>query len=396
MQLFENKTAQQLIDNTSYVELILTEGCNMRCKYCFQHSKTDSIISEQTIDKVLQICKDNNIKEITLFGGEPVSKFTLERLKYIRDNYDGWLSITSNGYDLSDEIIEWYESVKDRCSVQISIDGLEDNHDINRIDKYGNGTFITVIKNIYKLSSILGYNRISLRSVLVPSNIEGLPQFALFIQSLMTDKIIRICRFGFDQSGTIKYDHTQVENVLREIFKMYQEGYIGIKLLKSIFNEHKLYSNHRPTMCNICKSMLFINPEGYAVDCHFSIGKKNNQDAFMFNINTGWINPNFESFIKIASSNENMRNSQGELCKDCRAISVCAICKSASRYITGDDTVTPYNVCLNHRSVFKVFNEYVPDYGDPALVLDKLIEELKTTKDEKRLREIQTYLEIVE
>jgi sulfatase maturation enzyme AslB (radical SAM superfamily) len=63
----------------SYMELILTTDCNLRCSYCFERDKKPFNMSDEVafaaVDFLIQTSR--NIKELTilLFGGEPMMQF---------------------------------------------------------------------------------------------------------------------------------------------------------------------------------------------------------------------------------------------------------------------------------------------------------------------------------
>ena len=96
------------LQNITSIEIIVTESCNLRCKYCFQ-DKRNTIIEDTVIDRIIELIKEYNIKDITLFGGEPVSKFTINKLKKITNIYNGNIHICTNLFDLNDEIFDWYK-----------------------------------------------------------------------------------------------------------------------------------------------------------------------------------------------------------------------------------------------------------------------------------------------
>ena len=137
------------IQDITSLEIIVTESCNLKCTYCFQN-KRNTIISDDTIDEILELIKDYRINDITLFGGEPVSKFTIEKLKRITENYNGNIHICTNLFDLSEDILEWYMSIKDRVRVQVSIDGIEDFNS-NRVDYNGDNSYGRVFSNLMEL-----------------------------------------------------------------------------------------------------------------------------------------------------------------------------------------------------------------------------------------------------
>ena len=58
------------------ISFLLTNNCNLRCKYCYQKDIKSDIIynktSENVIDAFAEYCKNERIHDVKLFGGEPL------------------------------------------------------------------------------------------------------------------------------------------------------------------------------------------------------------------------------------------------------------------------------------------------------------------------------------
>jgi uncharacterized protein len=147
-----------LINN---MELILTNRCNLACRYCFEagsaHTKTLADMPKSTIIKALDMFVDysrgSNELSLTLFGGEPTLSFKNIKLavEYIEQklvnsgkkiNFD----MTSNGVLLSQEMIEYFSH--HNIKVLLSIDGLKSSHDRYRIKRNNHGSYDAVMKNL--------------------------------------------------------------------------------------------------------------------------------------------------------------------------------------------------------------------------------------------------------
>ncbi|MDD4296137.1 MAG: SPASM domain-containing protein [Ruminiclostridium sp.] len=136
----------------------LTLDCNFRCVYCFQeHNKM--VMTREIADKYLQYfnikCKedDTGYLRIAYYGGEPLMQFDM--LRYIHERIDqnflgvkkDYLIIT-NGYLLTKEKVNYFNSYSDFLSVQVTIDGPSYVHDKRRPLKNGKGTFESIVENI--------------------------------------------------------------------------------------------------------------------------------------------------------------------------------------------------------------------------------------------------------
>ena len=147
--------------------LKITECCNLACKYCymfrggdfsFKHKpKLMSIeIAHKAILRAKEHCLKHKLKNFNfvLHGGEPLiagKKFILDFTTYAKKVFKDTdinviVGLQTNG-TLIDE--EWCNIFK-KChiNVGISIDGKKEDHDKNRVDLSGRGTFDRVINAI--------------------------------------------------------------------------------------------------------------------------------------------------------------------------------------------------------------------------------------------------------
>lgn len=145
------------------MELLLAEGCNMACTYCFESailapgSGRRKIMPRETIDRALALLFDHAAPDkplrIVLFGGEPMLNF--EGIRHtvettirmgVEMGHEVSFDMTSNGLQMPDEQMQWL--AEHGVKVLFSVDGLALNHDRCRLDKKGRPTFARVMDNI--------------------------------------------------------------------------------------------------------------------------------------------------------------------------------------------------------------------------------------------------------
>lgn len=149
------------------ITLFMTEQCNMACTYCFEKNAkknknlTDNNIIKKVIDIAMEDESGKNV-DILLFGGEP--SINISGIEYAIDYYEAIKSnkknrisfqINTNMYTMNDRIIEVYDKIARVSSfgMTVSVDGFKDNHDMNRIDHDGKGTYDRVMSNLKTLKS---------------------------------------------------------------------------------------------------------------------------------------------------------------------------------------------------------------------------------------------------
>ena len=139
---------------------LLTENCNLNCKYCFEEHNKNTMTEEVAkagIDFLIANAIENNVPDIgvTLFGGEPLLNMdiaeylmdyatTQSRIKRVNFN----ASIITNGTIMNDRVKKFVKKYVDIMSVQISIDGIKEVHDMYRVTNTGKGSFDMVESNL--------------------------------------------------------------------------------------------------------------------------------------------------------------------------------------------------------------------------------------------------------
>ncbi len=159
--------------------LILTNSCNLACKYCYaykgSYGEEENQMSFSVIDKSIEFIRDsftksfkpsNKITEYELgiicFGGEPLLSF--KQVKYVHDSlvelcssfsnkyniiFKPIITINTNGLILNNEIISFMSENKKNIELVVSHDGW--THDEYRLSHNNKGTSKIVFENILKL-----------------------------------------------------------------------------------------------------------------------------------------------------------------------------------------------------------------------------------------------------
>lgn len=159
-----------------HLELMVTHGCNMGCRYCYgAHGLegwdrttglygTDSsgMSLETALKGVDFLCNNSGAQtdlSLTFFGGEPLLEFRLieQIVPYVREqekksNKKISLSLSTNGLLLSEPVVDFL--AKNRISCQISIDGPPEIHNFSRCLPDGTGSYEKIIEGVKRLIKI--------------------------------------------------------------------------------------------------------------------------------------------------------------------------------------------------------------------------------------------------
>ena len=121
-----------MTDDTYTLQLVLTNACNLSCRYCYVIPGRDSMplsVACSAIDEVANSCVERNIGLTILFmGGEPLLEFNTMRTicEYAWEKYHELGVIfhsPTNGTLLNDEMRTWFTQHKERITLCLSFDG---------------------------------------------------------------------------------------------------------------------------------------------------------------------------------------------------------------------------------------------------------------------------------
>lgn len=227
-----------------------TEECNFRCKYCYEDFP-NNYLSEETVNRIIHFV-EMNLKHYTglrvmWFGGEPLlgmpairhlSKAFISICKKARKPFSA--QITTNGYLLTYET--FVELVKcGVCSFQITVDGIKEIHDSQRIHKSGKGTYEIILRNLLAIRDGRKY----------PAQIVLRTNFTIKLYHQLDDYINNFCnlfvddkRFAIDihlvGNWLGRADHALIEDIAevdayRMIYSAVLKHPIGIRNLTTMF-----------------------------------------------------------------------------------------------------------------------------------------------------------------
>lgn len=149
--------------NSKYLSLTIapTTACNFKCIYCYESGiKSQSLKNQEklinsTIDFIKKF-KNTEYLRVTWYGGEPLLQFDyIEKLSHklmvLFDNYKSHM--ITNAYLLDKSKSEKLKELK-ITALQVTIDGLEDVHNMRRPHKTNKDSFQRIIENLDYLFSV--------------------------------------------------------------------------------------------------------------------------------------------------------------------------------------------------------------------------------------------------
>lgn len=356
--------------------LILTEDCNLACKYCFElekrtTKKMSKDVAKKSIDLIVKnaIEQKNDTVEIMFFGGEPflnvdVLFFCAEYIKEIKKdkkiNFN--TSIITNGTLYTEEIEDVIFALSNvsNLSIQISIDGTQKNHDKNRVFKSGDGSFSIVKKNAKKFIRFFEFirsnNKICLHGCLVSETLNDL------FDSYAELSSIGDCIVWMMPIHTTTYQEGDSDVYKAQLQKIYSKLELDFKNGDEFaFNRFSPFDNcikknpnqKRTKPCGAGYSFVSFNTVGDIYPCHSFYFRDTDQSSIIGTLNNGF---DYSAMKKYADCDTSCMSCVKE--KECSCTN-CYICISDNFYVNGDilKNITGERCLMSH--VEKEFEEKI-------------------------------------
>lgn len=163
------------------ITLMLIQACNLACRYCFgsegeyaDRGKMTEKIALDAIDYLIKASGDEKRLYVTFFGGEPLLCFDVIKkvVAYCKEYEEStgkkfFYNMTTNGTLLNEEVNNFI--IQNKIGTMISIDGNKEQHNANRFDKAGKGSYDEVID---KTSTLRNEGYLSARATITATNIN--------------------------------------------------------------------------------------------------------------------------------------------------------------------------------------------------------------------------------
>ena len=342
----------QLLTNLTQLTLVVTETCNLECKYClygdlypaFRKNSTQKMprdVAIQAIDFFLDRCRRDETVAVGFYGGEPLMNFNLIEfcLQYVSHSRLKNLvqfSMTTNATLLSPDKVTVLHDYN--VALLVSLDGPKLIHDKNRRTKTGQGSFDRILKNItwIKINYPEYFDNISFNIVTTPDvDIQEVYDFfsensSLFERNILThSNIVSYPSSVYDHFDTSK-NHLGFRVLEDRYVELAEKGSLeGDKFLRALF-ERPLVEIHKRAHWNgfpyclppngIClpgTRKVLVNPNG-----DFQICERVATTETIGGIDSGF------NYDKIWSLINEYVNLCSEDCLNCWAIRLCSTCFS--------------------------------------------------------------------
>lgn len=359
--------------NTQSIDFIVTEDCNLRCKYCYIcHKKADKVMNFITAKKFIDyIFSDNFTREpgviLDFIGGEPFLETELIdkvvdyfKIKAYMCNSSWWwnyrISLTTNGINYSSPKVQRFISKnKEKLSITITIDGTKEKHDMQRVFSNGSGSYDIIAKSIpLYLSQFTGTTKVTFAH-------DDLP--------LLKESVIHLWELGInDISANVVFedvwedgDDAIFEDQLKSLADYIIENETYHNNFVSLFDEYigkPLTEEH--TKRPVCGAgrMIALGPSGNIYPClrykDYSL-ESDKKEIVIGHVDTGI---DFNKVLRFRVSTYPMQCD--DECLNCEIALGCMFCQGQSY----DSADTPTNfqrskfICKMHKARVRANNYY--------------------------------------
>lgn len=353
----------------------VTNDCCLRCSYCYQTHKGHAMMSVETGKQIVDLLfklydedKEDSIinhhtKGIVLdfIGGEPFMNVKtidaiLEYFIYQCAQKDHiWLtnfriSMSSNGIlYFKPEVQKFLDRYQNFLSLNITIDGPKEVHDLCRLDYDNNGSFDRAIAAWDDWFNRVNANSISTKITIAPENLPHLENiFDFFFK--------RGCK-DIHANPIFEHNWTPEEASLyyKILIKLADRLLDEPKAESSLFTTHigyPLFTTDTNNWCGGTAAMLAFDPEGNAYPCLRYMADSLGSTVppiIIGNVNGIYNTP--ESMAIYQDMKAVTRQSQStQECLDCPVASGCAWCSAANYLITGSYNKRLTYICWMHRA----------------------------------------------
>lgn len=331
-----NISRGSVVDAMNY-SFTVTQNCNLACKYCYECKNDSSRMSLETakraVDFALSYGTEYNFVRFDFMGGEPLLEINMidQVVDYIKfklyEEKHKWFGrvgfdLTTNGVLYDSEPVQRFIAKNRNClNISLTIDGIKEKHDMNRIFKNGKGSFDSVVKNVPLWLS--QFPNAGTKVTFASADLMYLKESLIFLNSLGIKEIIATL---VNEDVWNEGDDTVYENQLIELADYMVENNLPVEFSGGMFTDTTglPYNRNRLKLnwCNCGDNNFEIDYQGNLYPCvrflPFALSKN---DRCVGNIATGVDYNKLRPFEAL-----NFENQSSQECLECPVANGCGWC----------------------------------------------------------------------
>lgn len=352
--------------------LHVSHDCNLDCGYCYAegggYGRDNRIMSIDTAESAIDyVISNNNIEELTIefFGGEPMLNYKvinslIEKIEQKYPHIVFTYGCVTNGTIINKEIQNMFR--KYDFHVMLTIDGIKECHDKQRVYKDGGGTYDTIVSHLPRFKESV--NKLSARIVYTKKNVALFQMYMHIYEKLgIYDISFRPVMTKNDEYMIEDKEQSYIGSEVCKIFDYYlQKKMQGENLQNKLFDDVLINLFQKKKKLSFCDfgEFVSITPEGDIYPCtHFVY----NELYYLGNINSQEVNRNiWNDCIK-------SRKPQYAPCKSCSIVGLCAGgCKGSVAFYHENTLLNCDEFCdVRKKLIYHIIIEVVKLYEEKRL-----------------------------
>lgn len=361
--------------NCRNITFQVTDDCCLKCTYCYQthkgHAMMTKEVAKAAVDLLFKLYDDNDENMVInhhthgivldMIGGEPfmnvevmdyITEYFIQQC-YERDHV--WLtnfriSISTNGLLYFEPNVQAFlEKYHNLISMNVTIDGPKDVHDLCRLDYGGEGSFDRAMAAWEDWFTVKKHNAPDTKVTIAPENLPKMGEIFEFFLS-------RGCK---TIHANPIFEHPWTEEEARLYYKLLIQ--LANRLLEVEGAESSLFSDFkgRPlpetdtnNYCGGTSAMLAFDPQGLAYPCLRYMASSLNSDRkpiVIGDTNGIYNTPEYRAIYDDMQKVTRQSQSPQE-CLECPVASGCSWCSAANYNQFGTYNKRSTNICWMHRA----------------------------------------------
>jgi uncharacterized protein len=333
--------------------LIITQQCNLRCRYCYIDKRATAMPIEtalRVVDFAFARTPPGEQVDIGYFGGEPLLEFPLIRQitaaikahpDYRRERVV--LSVISNGTLYSDAVGDYLD--QEEIHLCLSCDGAPEVQDLARRYQSGKPTSVVVENNIRR--ALARFPDLRVNAVFGPETVHRLPGTVDYLASLGVTQIHLNPDYSAQWSAADVADLPGVYAQVGDLYARYrmQERPLFVSLIDSKIAVI-LRGGYQPgEMCRMGSAEFAYTPGGWIYPCERLVGAGVGGDHCIGHLDTG-VQP-----VRGACGADGATNPE---CASCGLQRYCMRWCGCSNYFASGryDRVSPF-LCASERAAIQ-------------------------------------------
>lgn len=253
---------------TELIYLMLSEGCNLKCSYCYETKKKKENMSEQVLSDSISYIFNYypEVTNIVLFGGEPTLNLSgvIKCFEEIRKDVN--VTLVTNGVTVYQSMLKAIR-YRPTSIVQVSIDGKYQSMQ----DRVGNNEnlFRDILRNAEQYANILDRpsgNKMVFHITLTKKNMKYLYENIKFLLDLhLTHQVNITSDFNADWDEKDYFLYSSQMNLVMKYMGEYQKQYNIMPIISTVNPE--VTASKMPNGCPAGTYNIIINSAGDIYPC---------------------------------------------------------------------------------------------------------------------------------